>query len=54
MLKYLGMITQPSGETGVLGLWSIHCVKNSIDCGELYAVDNFEILAIEVKAGTQN
>jgi hypothetical protein len=28
---------------------SVYCVKNSINCGELWADEDFEMLAIEVK-----
>jgi hypothetical protein len=30
------------------------CVKKYIDCRELWVDENFEMIAIEVKAGTQN
>ena len=30
------------------------CVKNDIDCRELWTDEDFEMIAVEVKAGTQN
>ena len=50
MPKYLGPITQPSGETGVLeGGGVFICVKKSIECREVWVDDDFEMIAIEVK-----
>jgi hypothetical protein len=50
MLKYLGMITQCSGETGVQGGSGMFVfVKKYINCMELWADEDFEMLAIEVK-----
>ena len=50
MLQYLGTITQPSGETGVLeGVECSFVLKKYIDCRELRVDEDFEMIAIEVK-----
>jgi hypothetical protein len=55
MLKYVGTITQPSGETGVLeGGGGCICVKNYIDIRELWVDEDFEMIAIEVKIRDPN
>jgi hypothetical protein len=48
MSKYLGMITQLSGETGILEVVII-CVKNYIACVEVWVDENCEMLTVEVK-----
>ena len=50
MLQYLGTITQPAGETGEFeGVESSFVLQKSIDCRELWADDDFEMIAVEVK-----
>jgi hypothetical protein len=49
MPKYLGTITQLSGGIGVLEVRVFICVKNYIDCRELWTDEDFEMIAVEVK-----
>jgi hypothetical protein len=50
MVKYLGTITQLSGETGILeGGGVFICVKNYTACAELWVDEDFEMIAVEVK-----
>ena len=47
MLEYVETITQPSGE---IGGGVLICFKNYIDCRELWADEDFDMKAIEVKS----
>jgi len=49
MLKYLVMVTQPSGQTGALDGVECSFVTNYIDCRELWVDEDFEMTAIGVK-----
>jgi len=55
--KYLEPITQLSEEAGLLearGGGDFICLNNYIACGELWIDEDFEMIAVEVKAGTQD
>jgi hypothetical protein len=55
--NYLEPITQLSEEAGLLearGGGDFSCLKNYMACGELRIDENFEMIAVEVKAGTQD
>jgi len=46
ILKYLWMITQPSGDTGVLGGGIFVYEKKCIECRELWVEGDLEMIAI--------